>query len=244
MAGTQPDAPPLPSERVRDQWRRRTIAEYRSAAITQHLSLWIIQLGLSADLVRDGLRIIDDELVHAELSRQVLVAAGDDRPVTLDRASLALPERTDESLEQRVLLAITRVFCLGETVAVPLFRHLRADCTVPVARAALDRILVDEGRHRAFGWDVLEVLVDLLGEEQCAAVVAPRLGAMLADLDTSYGAGAIARDTGATTEQDRAWGVVPPREYAPILEATVDAVWVPRFARLGIEVEPAGRSES
>ena len=41
------------------------------------------------------------------------------------------------ALELEVLCAGVRVFCLGETVAVPLFKHLRERCTVPVARAAL-----------------------------------------------------------------------------------------------------------
>ena len=40
------------------------------------------------------------------------------------------------------------VFCLGETVAVPLFKVLREGCTVPAARRTLDRVLRDEVRHR------------------------------------------------------------------------------------------------
>lgn len=57
----------------------------------------------------------------------------------------------------------TRVFCLGETVAVRLFKRLREGATVPVARAALDRVLTDEVRHRDFGWLLLEWLTQTGG---------------------------------------------------------------------------------
>ena len=66
--------------RARDEWERRIEAEYRSAAITQNLVLWLIQMGASPDLVHDGLRIVTDEMAHAELSHAVFVAAGGQGP--------------------------------------------------------------------------------------------------------------------------------------------------------------------
>lgn len=45
------------NEAVVREWLRRVEEEYRSAAITQHLTLWLLQLGLSPDLVRAGLAI-------------------------------------------------------------------------------------------------------------------------------------------------------------------------------------------
>ena len=53
------------TDAVRSEWLRRVEAEYRSAAITQHLTLWLIQIGASPDLLRAGLRIAGDELTHA-----------------------------------------------------------------------------------------------------------------------------------------------------------------------------------
>ncbi len=35
------------SERVQHEWLRRVEAEYRSAAIAQHLTLWLTQIGAS-----------------------------------------------------------------------------------------------------------------------------------------------------------------------------------------------------
>ena len=167
--------------RVREEWRARIAAEYTSAAITQHLVLWLIQAGAPPDLIEAGLAI----------------------------------------------------------VAVPLFRHLRERCTETAARAALDRILRDEVRHRDFGWDLLDWLVAL--EDGVPERVTAELPGMLAELEASYGTAnhAIAADDGAMTAGERAWGLAPPREYAEILARTIERDFVPRFAARDIRVPGA-----
>jgi hypothetical protein len=220
--------------RVRDEWRARIAAEYTSAAITQHLVLWLIQAGAPPDLIDAGLAIVADELAHSRLSHEVYVAAGGTAPPALDRDALGL-HRAD-TLEHDILRVAVRVFCLGETVAVPLFRHLRERCTEAAARAALDRILRDEVRHRDFGWDLLDWLSTL--EDGVPERVTAELPAMLDELEASYGAAnrAVAADDGAMTDAERAWGLAPPREYAEILARTIERDFVPRFAARDVRV--------
>jgi hypothetical protein len=132
-----------------------------------------------------------------------------------------------------------RVFCLGETVAVPLFRHLREPCTQPVARAALDRILVDEVRHRDFGWDLLDWLCASPIGVGVPVIVQRDLPAMLGELEASYGTRnpTVASDAGEMTDAERAWGLAPPREYAEILAQTIERDYRPRFAARGITLD-------
>lgn len=224
--------------RVREEWRARIAAEYTSAAITQHLVLWLIQAGAPPDLIEAGLAIVADELVHSRMSHEVYVAAGGTSPPALDRDALGL-HRAEAALEQDILRVAVRVFCLGETVAVPLFRHLRERCTETAARAALDRILRDEVRHRDFGWDLLDWLVAL--EDGVPERVTAELPGMLAELEASYGTAnhAIAADDGAMTDGERAWGLAPPREYAEILARTIERDFMPRFAARDIRVPGA-----
>lgn len=225
----------MTTARVRGEWAARIAAEYTSAAITQHLVLWLIQAGAPPDLLDAGLAIVADELAHSRLSHEVYVAAGGSAPPALARDQLGLP-RTAAPLEHDILRTAVRVFCLGETVAVPLFSHLRARCTEPLAREVLDRILVDEVRHRDFGWDLLDwLLASPLGGE-VPAIVEAWLPAMFAELDASYGArnAAVATDDGAMTEDERAWGLAPPREYADILARTIERDFAPRFETRGI----------
>jgi hypothetical protein len=218
------------TERVREEWRARIAAEYTSAAITQHLVLWLIQLGAPPDLIEQGLAIVTDELVHSRMSHEVYTAAGGGHPPALDRDRLGL-SRSGAPLEQDVLDCAVRVFCLGETVAVPLFKHLRERCTQDTARAALDRILRDEVRHRDFGWDLLDFMLSLDAGGVVPGYVTAQLPRMFAELETSYGAGnaAVAGDDGVMTDDERAWGLAPPREYAEILARTIERDYRPRF---------------
>ena len=147
------------SERVRAEWLRRVEAEYRSAAVTQHLTLWLIQIGASPDLLAAGLRIVRDELAHAAMSHRAFLAAGGAGGPAMARETLGLP-RTAGALEDDVTRVCLDVFCLGETVAVRLFKELRQACDVPSARRVLDRVLRDEVRHRDFGWALLGWLLE------------------------------------------------------------------------------------
>ncbi|MBI5513317.1 MAG: ferritin-like domain-containing protein [Deltaproteobacteria bacterium] len=233
-----PDAVPTGSDAVRNEWLRRVEAEYRSATITQHLTLWLMQVAASPDLLHAGLRIAEDELVHAELSMDTYLAAGGTGGPTLARESLGLRRREGDPLEWDVLRVGVDVFCLGETVAVPLFKHLREGCTVKVARRALDRILRDEVRHRDFGWTLLGwMLTDTPHGDALRALIDRELPTWFRRIRASYGVGA--GSTRATPDEDRAWGLMAPAEYARVLERTFERDWLPRFRKLGIDPERA-----
>jgi hypothetical protein len=223
------------TDRVRHEWRARIAAEYTSAAITQQLVLWLIQAGAPPDLIDAGLAIVADELVHSRMSHGVYVDAGGTEPPAITREQLGL-SRHHDLLEYDILAIAVRVFCLGETVAVPLFVHLRDRCTQPTARAALDRILKDEVRHRDFGWDLLDWLCVSPIAGEVSTIITRELPAMFAELQRSYGTAnpTVALDDGEMTDTERAWGLAPPREYAAILAQTFDKDYRPRFAARGV----------
>ena len=52
-----------------------------------------------------------------------------------------------------------------------------------------------------------------------------------------YGERAKEHDTIAP--EDRAWGLMPPAEYAAAVERTLTRDWIPRFAALGIDAQAA-----
>jgi hypothetical protein len=223
---------------VRQEWARRVEAEYRSAAITQHLTLWLIQMAASPDLIHEGLRIVADELAHAELSHAAFVAAGGHAIAPIARESLALPMRPGEPLEAAVTRYGVEVFCLGETVAVPLFKVLREACTVPAAREALDRVLRDEVRHRDFGWTLLEYLVEQPCEALVRKLVDDELVGMFARIRRNYAPVGGEQKT-TIPDDDRAWGLMPIARYGEILERTLERDYRPRFEKLGFAVDEA-----
>jgi hypothetical protein len=227
-------ARPPASDRVRGEWLRRVEAEYRSAAIAQHLGLWLIQIGASPDLVKQSQRAARDELAHASHARRVYRAAGGAGAAALDRADLGLSRRPGDPLEHDVARACVDVFCLGETVAVRLFAALREGCTVAPARAALDRVLRDEVTHRELGWELLAWLLDTPVGGDVRGLLARELPGMLARLAASY-APPGSRTNREIPPEDRAWGLMPPARYAAVLERSIAKDHLPRFARLGIE---------
>ena len=236
-AKATPRGGPAASDAVRGEWLRRVQAEYRSAAITQHLTLWLIQLGASPDLIHAGLRIVKDELVHARMSHRVYSAAGGRDAPMLAQETLGLSRPPSEPLLLSTARAGVEIFCLGETVAVPLFKVLRDECSATAARRALDRILRDEVRHRDFGWTLLGWLLDLPAREAVLGLVRAELPAMFSRLRRSYAPG-HAKQT-AIPAEDRAWGLMPSTHYAGILERTITRDYVPRFGALSIDAAAA-----
>ncbi len=225
------------SDVVRSEWLRRVQAEYTSAAITQGFTLWLMQIGASPDLVRSGLRIVWDEMIHARMSHRTYVAAGGERAPELVRDRLALRYDETEPLEHEMTRVAVQTFCIGETVAVPLFKRLRQACVVPVARRALDRILRDEVRHRDFGWAVLGSLLDGAMGSALRGVAAEALPRAFRDVRTSYGG--ASKHAAPMSEADRGWGLMPAAEYSAIVERTLERDWIRRFGALGIDARAA-----
>jgi hypothetical protein len=233
------ERPPIP-DAVRHEWLRRVQAEYGSACITQELVLWLLQIGASPDLIEDGLTIVRDELAHADLSMQTYRAAGGTGSPVLDRAALSLPRTPDAPLEHDVTRACVDVFCLGETIAVPLFKNLREGCTEPTARAVMTRVLRDEVRHRDFGWTLLPWLLELPCGPDLRAIVSRELPAWFARIHAAYGStDGLIPDEGAMDERCASWGLMPVARYARVVEETFEREWRPRFDPLGIDAADA-----
>jgi len=197
------------------EWRRRVQAEYRSAAVTAQLVHWMITAGLPEELVGTGLRIVGDELVHARLSQDCVVAlGGSDAPQAVDASLLAEP--SSEGVLAALLDSLLSNFLFGETLAVPLFRALRERATHPAVDPVLTRILRDEAVHRAFGWEVLDEML-LLDPAGVRRRITERLPEVHAQFRASYA------PTGTDiplSEADQAAGLMPASVYREVFYAT------------------------
>ena len=230
-------------QEIQHEWLRRVEAEYASAAITQHLTLWLMQLTAPFELVRLGLAIVEDELTHAELSQAVYLAAGGRAPARLQRERLGLQLGANEPLEHAVARVGLEVFCLGETAAVRLFSRLRQGCAEPVAQQALERILKDEVKHRDFGWTLLEWLFSTDHAAQVAALAAAQLPRMFARLRSNYGFDQLAASAAPDPLAQR-WGLMPAAEYAQALLDCFERDYVPRFRAHEIDARAAWQAAS
>lgn len=232
-----PEPPILDSheaDTVTAEWRRRTQAEYTSAAIAQQVTLWLIQLGAPPDLIRDGLGVVDDELTHSELSAEVADRAGGSCGVPIiDPAALVFGGSDDPAAA--LVSSILRFFCIGETLAVPLFRMLRRRCSVPAALSALDRVMRDEARHRQFGWDVLDWAL-MVENTSVRDSLRDQVPAMLDDVLAAYTITSGAGPEVALSPNIAAWGLAPPQDYSRTVSSALGCDVLPRLALRGIEV--------
>ena len=226
---------PTPSDatrRVLVEWSRRVAAEYTSAAYASQALHRAIQVGLDDGLHRTALRIVGDELDHARLSHDCLVAlGGSELPIPLDVNRLEFPVPPEGPLAAMVD-NVVRNFCLGETFAVPLFDAMRRTATHPAVQPALTRILRDEAVHRAFGWDTLDALIAI-----DAPGVRERVHQRLPAWLDAFRRGYAEQPKGAElTSSERAMGLIDIETYATVHDHTVSNELRPRFAQRGIEV--------
>jgi hypothetical protein len=215
---------------------RRVQAEYRSAAITHQLTHWLIQIGAPSVLINMGLQIVADELEHAELCYGVFRRAGGTDLPAIARETLELA-RDGAELEHDVARVTVEFLCLADAAAVRVFQRLRARAKVPVARAALERMLRDETRHRDFGWQLLAWVLALSSAPSLRTSAAAALPHMIASLRAQYGGPDEPEPAVPFTPADLAWGLMPRGDYRAALTLCIERDLHPRFARLGIELQ-------
>lgn len=213
--------------RVHAEWARRVAAEYGSASTAAQVLAWGVAVGLPARVLKRAARVVTDELDHAELSHQALVALGGaDEPVDLSLQRLLVPA-TEGALAD-LLRLIVRDFCLGETFAVPYFAEMRRRARHEAVLPVLDRVLADEAAHRAFGWEALDALIAL--DAGVPAWVEARLPALLA----SFQGYQHPPDAPPLTEHERGAGLLENAEYGVLFARTLAEDIGPRFASRGV----------
>ncbi|MFT4627499.1 MAG: hypothetical protein ACI8PZ_006184 [Myxococcota bacterium] len=216
------------------EWRNRVRAEYRSAARTAQLLHWMVLAGFPRELLTTAGRIVQDELDHADLSFDCVVAMGGEaEPAAMEVGALSLSPSQDGLLAS-IVDVVGHDFCLGETLAVPLFRAMWEHTTAPSARLALTRVLRDEAVHRAFGWQALDALLDLDGPGTRARVEA-LLPTWLGDFEAAYADGRVAPPLSAA---ERSAGLIDLAVYRDVFHTTTRGDIRRRFARRGISWIP------
>jgi len=157
-----PDASRLsPAERAREaaRWTRDAREEHSSVAAFARLSIDLLALGATPELVERAHRAALDEVLHARLAF-ALAGAYAGEPVGPD----AWPEALEGEAAERPAGTLRRVAleslvdgAYGEGLAA-----LRAAAEVaadPAVAAVLETVARDEAGHAALGWDVLAFCV-------------------------------------------------------------------------------------
>ena len=138
--------------------RVRVATEYAVSAFAQDLALRFTMFGAPSTFIEQALQMALDELAHATDAAAVAAKAGarpEHRysiPTCSSTNASSIPRSTSRSRSCPSL-------CLGEVLALRIVHHERAGAREPVVVAALDRIVRDEPRHAALGWQTLDWLL-------------------------------------------------------------------------------------
>lgn len=154
-------------------WRDNGRTEHASVAAFARLSLDLMALGAPAWLVASAHADALDEVRHAEACFS-LAAALDGQtmsPAGFPAAARARALPATKTLALAVLAVDSLIDgALHEGVSARVVARLARTCPEPTIRALLKQIAVDEGRHAAHGWDVVEFCLREGGEPVAQAL--------------------------------------------------------------------------
>lgn len=149
------DLSPLQRCTLADVWLGRAASERRVADSFVVVRDALASLGAAEELVALATRAIDDEMRHAELSREVASRYAREALAHPPRLALAIPVHAGASDRLRHVLHVVGQCAFNETIASTFLEAALVEATAPLARAALRELLSDEIDHARIGWALL-----------------------------------------------------------------------------------------
>jgi hypothetical protein len=143
------DADPALRAAIARGWLEQGLMEHASVAAFARFTLQLLSLGAPADLVAASASAMGDEIRHA---RDCFALARRHLDHDVGPAPLPLGGALDEPDLSAIVLSTLREGCIGETVAALEAAEALLHCQDPPARAVLERIAVEEGRHAELAW--------------------------------------------------------------------------------------------
>ena len=229
-------------EKARGWWLEAMRVEYESASVFIELAANLRLLGDPLDVQTVALRMAQDELRHAAISGQVVVAMGDDAKI-LASGARPPPPHADCGPEENVLRTILFGCCLSETVNAARLAKSFAETGDLFVREAFRRLLADERLHAQFGYYYLEFRRRWLEERpEVRRTLGRYLRFAFAALERLMGA--VPVDAQPRSEAERAIGLPDLTSLSQTYQETIVNAAVPGIERFDIAAATAWRERS
>jgi hypothetical protein len=148
---------------ARQAWTGSAFQEHRTAAACASTLRALIEARAPLDLVGMAAQFPLDEVVHVELCARMAMELGGGTELIQDPDDLCLDRDPLLPPLLRAADLVTRFFCVGEALSIPLLRATRDAASHPLPRAVLGQIVKDEVAHGVFGWLFLDWAAPSLG---------------------------------------------------------------------------------
>jgi len=224
-------------------WLVRMQAEHRSTTVFSALVAQLFEANATIDVSAVVLRMAQDELRHAEICGETVIALGGEARCEAPAAVVPLATHKGVSPEERAMRNVIYGSCLGETINCARFVDALDQMCDPLLRDVTRQLLSDEVLHAQFGFHYLEAWRPWLeAHAEARASLARYLRHAFAVLERDLsGNGGEARPF---TEDERALGVPDPARLPETFRATIEASIIPGLERFGIDARDAWRTRS
>jgi len=220
-----------------DLWRARMISEHRSVGIFSLYTLDLLGVGAPAEVLSLACRATLDEVRHAELFAR-LASLYSGTLETPPPGTSPLPEDPEVPMSHQVAREALHLCVCAETYSTAMLGELHERARDPAVKGALGVVLADEIFHARMGWSFLKTLLEgpesAVLREVLQAEMLPMLDGFAADLFGDPKAIPVPSLTGRDREIAEAHGYIPLCDEYELFRATVDQVWIPGLAGLGL----------
>lgn len=141
---------------ARKSWTGAAFQEHRTGIACAMTLKALMEARAPLDLIALASRFPLDEMAHVELCARMAMELGGGTEIFHEPDTLCTDAPPGLSPLLRAADLVTRFFCVGEAVSIPLLRGTWKAATHPLPRAVLSRIVRDEAAHGTFGWTFLD----------------------------------------------------------------------------------------
>jgi hypothetical protein len=164
------DVPPSETILARKAWTGAAFQEYRTAVACTATLRAMLECRAPVDLVALATRFPLDEMVHVELCAHMAMELGGGTELRYEPDHVILDADPKLRPLLRAAELVTRFFCVGEALSIPLIRGTWHASQHPLPKAVLARIVRDEAAHGTFGFTFLDWAVPDLSPDEVAHV--------------------------------------------------------------------------
>jgi hypothetical protein len=146
-------------------WTSAAFQEHRTAAACCATLQALVKARAPVDLIAGFSRFPLDEMVHVELCARLAMELGGGTELWHEPSALCADADLSLSPLLQATELVTRNFCVGEALSIPLLHGSWVRAQQPLPRAVLGCIVRDEAAHGVYGWTFLDWVLPLLSAD-------------------------------------------------------------------------------
>lgn len=225
---------------ARARWKKRMVDEYTSSTVFSALVAQLVEANAPLDVSAVALKMAADELRHAEICGQVVLAMGGSNRARRETNVSPIAAHPGCGPEERALRNVLAT-CVSEMYSVAFFVASIDLIRDPYLRAVSRELLADEVLHGRFGFYYLEGCASWLGSRpEVRASVSAYLRYVFAVCEREFVRPPRAR-AGA---DDDALGLVSTALAREVFVDTMEHAVAPGLDRFGLEATRAWRARA